>query len=66
MAEITQEQFDAAEADYLATKESGNPDDKREAAQAFADLRTAFKLQQAQAGQRDPNAMVVVEHNTEQ
>lgn len=66
MAEITKEQMDAAEADYLATKDAGDDEQKREAAQAFADLRRAYKLQLASAGQRDPNAMVVVEDETQE
>jgi hypothetical protein len=66
MADITQEQFNAAEADYLATKENGDAEDKKQAAQAFADLRRAFKLQQTEVGQRDVNTMVVVDDEASQ
>lgn len=52
MAEITKEQLDAAEYDFLISKFSDDPEVRREAAQAFGDLRTAWKLQEEAAGRR--------------
>lgn len=56
MAEITQEQFDKA-ADKLAkAKASGRG--KQQAAEALAELRTKFRIQEEAAGRRSGLASV--------
>lgn len=61
MAEITAEQVAAAEDNLAKVKKKKDPEAKREAMQALADLRAAYREQEEQAGRR--TGLVTAEEN---